>query len=87
VRARTIGVERVAGAKDLSKEEVVKLQRYLRKLFGTDALQVRARQKAADAAEVYLRNEFVGVVAKDVEDGDTCYQMNLTILEYDLDEA
>jgi hypothetical protein len=77
----------VAGAKDLSKQEVVKLQQYLRKVFGTEALQVRARQKAADAAEIYLRDEFLGVVSKDIEDGDTCYQFNMTILEYDLDET
>lgn len=75
----------MAVAKELSKEEVTKLQRYLRKVFGTDALQVRARQKATDAAEIYLRDEFLGVVSKDIEDGDTCYQLNLTILEYDLD--
>jgi hypothetical protein len=76
----------VAKGKDLAKDEVVKLQQYLRKVFGTDALQVRPRQKAADAAEIYLRGEFLGVISKDIEDGDTCYQLNMTILELDLDE-
>lgn len=77
----------MAVAKALSKEEIVRLQQYMRKLFGSDALQVRARQKATDAAEVYLRNDFLGVVSKDIEDGDTCYQFNMTILDYDLDES
>lgn len=77
----------MAKSKDLGKDEVVKLQRYLRKVFGTEALQVRPRQKAADAAEIYLRDEFLGVVSKDIEDGDTCYQINMTILDVDLDEA
>jgi hypothetical protein len=77
----------VANSKDLGKEEVVKLQRYLRKTLGTEALEVRPRQKAADAAEIYLRDEFLGVVSKDIEDGETCYQINMTILDVDLDEA
>jgi len=77
----------VAKSKDLSKDEVVKLQGYLRKVFGTEALQVRPRQKAADAAEIYLRGEFLGVVSKDIEDGDTCYQLNMSILDVDLDGA
>ena len=77
----------MAKSKDLDKDEVVKLQRYLRKVFGTEALQVRPRHKAADAAEIYLRDEFLGVVSKDIEDGETCYQINMTILDVDLDEA
>jgi hypothetical protein len=77
----------VAKSKDLGTDEVVKLQQYLRKVFGTEALQVRPRQKAADAAEIYLRDEVLGVVSKDIEDGDTCYQVNMTILDVDLDEA
>jgi hypothetical protein len=67
--------------------EVVKLQNYLRKTFSAPSIEVRARQKATDAAEIYLRGEFLGVVSKDIEDGDTCYQLSMTILEYDLDEA
>ncbi len=77
----------MAKSKDLGKDEVVKLQRYLRKVFGTDALQVRPRQKATDAAEIYLRDEFLGVVSKDIEDGDTCYLINMTVLDMDLDEV
>lgn len=73
--------------KSLSKEEVVRLQGYLRKVFGTEALQVRTRERANDSAELYLRGEFLGVVSKDTEDGDVCYQVNMTILDLDLDET
>lgn len=73
--------------KSLSKEEVVRLQGYLRKVFGTEALQVRRRERANDSAELYLRGEFLGVVSKDTEDGDVCYQVNMTILDLDLDET
>jgi hypothetical protein len=79
--------ELVAIVKTLSREEVVRLQNYLRKVFGTEALQVRTRERANDSAEIYLRGEFLGVVSKDTEDGDICYQVNMTILDLDLDEA
>lgn len=75
----------MAIVKSLSKEEVVRLQGYLRKVFGTEALQVRTREKANDSAEIYLRGEFLGVVSKDTEDGEVCYQVNMTILDLDLD--
>ena len=71
----------------LSREEVIKLQNYLRKTFSAPSMEVRARQKATDAAEIYLRGEFLGVVSKDTEDGDVCYQISMTVLELDLDEA
>lgn len=77
----------MAIAKSLSKEEVVRLQTYLRKVFGTEALQVRTRERANDSAELYLRGEFLGVVSKDTEDGEVCYQVNMTILDLDLDGA
>ncbi len=77
----------MAIAKSLSKEEVVRLQSYLRKVFGTEAMQVRARERATDSAELYLRGEFLGVVSKDTEDGEVCYQVNMTILDMDLDGA
>jgi Protein of unknown function (DUF3126) len=77
----------VAIVKTLSKEEVVRLQNYMRKVFGTEALQVRTRERANDSAEIYLRGEFLGVVSKDTEDGDICYQVNMTILDLDLNDA
>ena len=77
----------MAIVKSLSKEEVVRLQTYLRKVFGTEALQVRTRDRANDSAELYLRDEFLGVVSKDTEDGDVCYQVNMTILDVDLNDA
>ena len=77
----------MAIAKSLSKEEVVRLQSYLRKVFGTEAMQVRTRERATDSAELYLRGEFLGVVSKDTEDGEVCYQVNMTILDMDLDGA
>lgn len=70
--------------KAVTPEELKRVEAYLRKTFGTPAIKVKGRQKAADAAEVYIGDEFLGVVSKDTEDGDLCYQFSMTILDIDL---
>ena len=73
-------------ANALTKPELLKLQVYLRKVLANKTVEVRARERAGDAAEVYVGGEFVAVVSKDIEDGDTCYQLSMSILEFDLEE-
>lgn len=68
-------------------QEAKKLEAYLRKLFANRSVEVRARAKAADAVEMYVGGEFVGVISKDTEDDEVCYQISMTVLEIDLDEA
>lgn len=75
----------MAKSQTVSASELKSVESYLRRLFANKTIEVRGRQKAADAAEVYVNNEFVGVVAKDTEDGDTCFQFSLTILDIDLE--
>jgi hypothetical protein len=70
----------------LNKEEVGKLQTYLRKVFANKTVEVRARERAGDAAEVYIGGEFVALVSKDIEDGETSYQLAMSILDYDLED-
>ena len=70
----------------LAKDEIAKWQLYLRKVLANKSVEVRARQRAADSAEVYVGGEFLALVSKDLEDGETCYQLNMTILDYDLDD-
>ena len=70
----------------LTKEEIAKLQAYLRKVLANKTVEVRARERAGDAAEVYVGGEFLALVAKDLDDGETCFQLNMTILDYDLED-
>lgn len=76
----------MAKPQPVSPAELKRVEAYLRKTFGARTLELRARQRAADAAEVYIGGEFVGVVSKDTEDGELCYQFNMTILDIDLEE-
>jgi hypothetical protein len=65
---------------------MVRVQSYLRKVFGTKTLSVRARPKIKDSAEVYVGDEFVGTLTRDDEEGELCYQFQMAILELDLEE-
>ena len=70
--------------KAVTPDELKRVEAYMRKTFGNKSIEVRGRQKAADAAEVYVDGEFLGVVSKDTEDGDLCFQFSMTILDIDL---
>ena len=71
----------------MQNQEIAKLQAYLRRMFGNPALAVRKRPKKEDSAEVYVGDEFIGVIFKDEEEGETSYQFQMAILDYDLEEA
>jgi hypothetical protein len=66
--------------------ELAKLQAYLRSRFNDPALEVRARPNKDDSAEVYINDEFVGVLFKDEDEGEVSYDFNMAILEIDLPE-
>ncbi len=71
----------------MTKDELAKLQSYLRKTFGTKNLTVRARPKKDDSAEVYVGDDFIAVLFREEEDGEVSYQFQMAILELDLEEA
>lgn len=70
----------------MNPQEMVRVQNYMRKLFGSKTLSVRARPKIKDSAEVYVGEDFVGTLSLDKEDGETCYQFQMAILEMDLED-
>lgn len=70
----------------MDKAEIAKLENYLKKLFNTNKLEVRARPTKKDSVEVYISDEFIGVIYVDEEDGDRSYDLNIAILDIDLDE-
>jgi hypothetical protein len=70
----------------MNKADLGKLERYLRQVFGNPRISVRARPRKTDSAEVYIGEEFIGVVSEDVEDGEKSYHLQMAILEMDLEE-
>ena len=71
----------------MDKTELAKLQAFMRKALQSPNLEVRARPKKDDSAEVYVADEFIGVLFRDDEDGDLSYNFSMAILDYDLEEA
>ena len=66
-------------------EELKKLESYFRRVFGNDVIRVKARPRKDDSAEVFIGEEFIGVIYRDDEDGDLSYNFTMAILDIDLE--
>jgi hypothetical protein len=64
---------------------MAKVERYLRQTFANASIRVVARPKKTDSAEVYVGEEFIGVLSLDDEEGDRSYAFNMAILDTDLE--
>jgi hypothetical protein len=73
------------GARIVDVNEVKKLDTYLKKLFDNPRIRVVPRPKKDDSAEVYIGEEFIGVLFLDDEDDDKSYNFQMAILETDLE--
>jgi hypothetical protein len=71
----------------VTKEELARLENYLRKTFGTASLEVRAQPKKNDMAEIFINGDFIATLYRIEEDGELEYQVQMAILEMDLEEA
>jgi hypothetical protein len=68
-------------------QEVRKLDAYLKRVFGNPKIRVVPRPKKDDSAEVYIGEEFIGVLFVDDEDDDRSFQFQMAILEEDLADS
>lgn len=71
----------------MKKDELARLEAYLRKTFGSATIEVRAQPKKEDMAEVFVKDEFVAALYREVEDGETSYQLQMAILDMDLEDV
>jgi len=65
--------------------EIKKLDIYLKKLFSNPKIRVVPRPKKEDSAEVYIGEEFIGVLFVDDEDNERSYNFQMAILAADLE--
>jgi hypothetical protein len=63
---------------------MVRVQAYLRKVFGAKTLSVRARPKIKTGGGSWRDRRHVTL---DDEDGEVCYQFQMAILELDLEDV
>lgn len=68
----------------MTTSDIERVQAYLRRLLGSDRIQLIAPPRPGLSVEVAVEGEVIGTLHKDVEEGETSYSVHLTILEEDL---
>lgn len=71
----------------MDKQEVKRIEKYLRQTFRLDTIQVTARPQKDDSAEVNIGDEFIGVIFRDEDEGEVSYAFQMAILDIDLPES
>ncbi len=61
-----------------------RIEAHLKRTFGNTGISLKGRPKQKDSAEVYIGEEFIGVVYQD-EDEDGSFMFEMAILSEDLD--
>ena len=67
----------------MDDKQIKKIEAHLRRTFGNEGVTLKARPKQKDSAEVYIAEEFIGVVYED-EDEDGSFNFQMGILAEDL---
>jgi hypothetical protein len=84
--AISLAIARAPGAKKnapIDDGERLRLQGVLRQKLHAAELDVRARPRKTDSAEVYVHGEFVGTISADEDEGQV---LTMSILEIDLED-
>jgi hypothetical protein len=68
----------------MDAKAMARIEAHLQRTFANTSLKLKARPKQKDSAEVYVGDEFIGVVFQD-EDEDGSYMFEMAILAEDLD--
>ena len=70
----------------MKPDEIAKLTKFLRAKFELPSMSVKKRPQKDDSAEVYISEEFIGVIFRDEEDGELSYNFSMAILDFDLED-
>jgi hypothetical protein len=71
----------------MTLNEITRVQEYLRLTFSNNRIKILQPKKPDAPIEVYLDDEFAGVLYRDDEEGEVSYTLNISILEEDLPAA
>lgn len=64
--------------------EIARLQDYMRKTFDNNRISIPTPLKSDAPVEVYIGDEFMGVLHRDEDEGEISYSFIMTILDIDL---
>ena len=68
----------------MNHNEIMKVETYMRKLFGCDKITLEKTAKKDGSVDVHIEDEFIGIIYRDDEEGEVSYAFNMAILEMDL---
>ncbi len=72
----------------MTPEEIAKLTAFLQRKFQLTTIEVRKRPMKSDSCEVFIGDEFVGLMYRDDEDeDDLSYSFSMAILDFDLEDG
>lgn len=71
---------------NFSVDEAMKVEEFLCKKLNPN-MRVQVRQRPDECAEIYIDQECLGVVQKIIDEGETSYAFEITILDIDLEDA
>jgi len=60
------------------------VEAYLQKKFGNNSIRLRQAANDPNMAEVYIKEEFIGTLYQDNEEGELSFDFNMSILGEDL---
>ena len=70
----------------MKPDEIAKLAKFFRAKFELPSMSVKKRPQKDDSAEVYIGEEFIGVIFRDEEYGELSYNFSMAILDFDLED-
>ena len=68
----------------MNEYEIKQIQDYLNKKFSSDKILAKKRKSIDDSCEIFLNDEFIGLVYLEEDEGEVSYQFHMTILREDL---
>lgn len=68
----------------MTQDEVSRIERYLRRIFGNREIEVDAPTTPRDPAEMRIGSILIGAVSKQEDDGDTVYSLVIDMAPDDL---
>lgn len=68
----------------MDEKDAKRIEAHLKRTFGNPHINLKARPKQKDSMEVYMDQEFIGVIYED-EDEDGSFMFEMAILSEDLD--
>ncbi len=67
--------------------EIAKLENYLRLKFQMPTISIKRRPQKDDSAEVFIGEEFIGLMYRDDDDEDLSWSFQMAILEFDIESV